>query len=80
MSDNENEQPSDLNVEGEGEEQVPPEPKNILKPEQIAAGLSQVSKIHGKFLHTLNALKHCLNCQWVIYFYNDRETIKVIYL
>ena len=40
MSDNENEQPSDLNVEGEGEEQVPPEPKNILKPEQIAAGLS----------------------------------------
>eukprot|EP00347_Sterkiella_histriomuscorum_P017186 403350341 len=35
------------NVEVENqEEQVPPEPKNILKPEQIAAGLSQVSKIH----------------------------------
>jgi len=36
------------NIENQEEQQ--PEPKNILKAEQIAAGLSQVSKIHGNFI------------------------------
>lgn len=43
MSD---EAPVDVDAENQ-EEQQPPEPKNILKPEQIAAGLTQISKIHG---------------------------------
>ncbi|CDW77484.1 leucine-rich repeat-containing protein 23 [Stylonychia lemnae] len=47
----------EANVENQ-EEQVPPEPKNILKAEQIAAGLSQVSKIHGKL--------KCPNKEYVI--------------
>jgi hypothetical protein len=39
----------DPNMEGQAEEeQQPPEPKNILKPEQIQSGLSQISRIHGK--------------------------------
>lgn len=32
----------------EGEQQEEQQPKNILKPEQIAAGLTQVCKTHGK--------------------------------
>lgn len=50
MSD---EAPVDVDEQNQEEEQQPPEPKNILKPEQIAAGLSQVSKIHGKLIHIL---------------------------
>lgn len=34
----------------EGEQQEEQQPKNILKPEQIAAGLTQVCKTHGKRL------------------------------
>ena len=42
----------------EGEQQEEQQPKNILKPEQIAAGLTQVCKTHGKFSLQQSYMSH----------------------